>query len=86
MTYVGLNFRATEVLNDYFRRKRSRVSRQVYLSPEKIRTIVFGLAKPFDKRTSEVGIINRSFRTIRKRMERFAMTLECTVCRVKSTS
>jgi len=73
--------RATEVLNDYFRRKRSRVSRQVYLSPEKIRTIVFGLAKPFDKRTSEVGIINRSFRTIRKRMERFAMTLECTVCR-----
>jgi len=51
------------------------------MSPEKIRKIVFGLAKPFDKRISEVGIINSSFRSIVKRMEKFAMTNECTVCR-----
>lgn len=41
---------------------------------------MFGLAKPFDKRTSEVGIINSSFHSIVKRMEKFAMTNECTLC------
>jgi len=73
--------RATEVLKDYFHKKRSGLCRQLYISPEKIRKIVFGLAKPFDKRISEVGIINSSFRSIVKRMEKFAMTNECTVCR-----
>lgn len=72
--------RATEVLKEYFHKKRSGLSRTLYISPEKIRKIVFGLAKPFDKRTSEVGIINSSFHSIVKRMEKFAMTNECTLC------
>ena len=73
-------FRATEVLKEYFHKKRSGLSRTLYISPEKIRKIVFGLAKPFDKRTSEVGIINSSFHSIVKRIEKFAMTNECTLC------
>ena len=75
--------RATEVLKEYFNKKRSGVCRQLNMSPEKIRTVVFGLAKPFDKRISKVGIINPSFRCINKRMERFVMTNECTVCRLR---
>ncbi|CAG5113589.1 Oidioi.mRNA.OKI2018_I69.chr2.g7679.t1.cds [Oikopleura dioica] len=63
--------RATEVLKEYFNKKRSGVCRQLNMSPEKIRTVVFGLAKPFDKRISKVGIINPSFRCINKRMESY---------------
>ena len=73
--YLRLIFRATEVLNEYFQKKRDDASRRLYLSPEKIRTIVFGLAKPYDTRTSEVGIVNRAFRTIRKRMEMFVIEM-----------
>ena len=76
-------FRATEVLKEYFNKKRSGVCRQLNMSPEKIRTVVFGLAKPFDKRISNIGIINPSFRCINKRMERFVMTNECTVSRAR---
>ena len=75
----------TEVLNDYFQRKNSGIWRQLKMSPEKVRTIVFGLAKPFDKRVSKVGIINPTFQStcINKLIEKFVMTNECTVARAR---
>ena len=70
----------TEVLKDYF--QKSGICRQLKMSPERLRTIVFGLAKPFDKRVSKVGIINPSFPPcVNKLIEKFVMTNECTVAR-----